>query len=120
MSTAPQARQFTNPILVAAAQKVETEQLQMLALDLAFRIEMALNCGLAQQIDQFRENSEGMPFFLRHLLRDLRALDQKDSTLSAPLKRRLRVALQPHDQTGSFKRTLLANEPGQLSSLAVR
>lgn len=113
-------RKFTNPILLDAAKKAEIENVMRQRDDLSLRVEMALMSGMARLLDVHLENSDGLPPFMRHLMRDLARLQQMVPREAATLRERLALGMQALDQTGSFKRTLIANEPGQLSTLAVR
>ncbi|QLI80464.1 hypothetical protein HZU75_02310 [Chitinibacter fontanus] len=117
---AKEPRKFTNPILREAEQKIEMEKTLRARDELAFRIEMALMSGMSRELDKHREQSDALPFFLRHLVRDLGRFNQKSPRAAALLKERLIQGTQPQDQTGSFKVSLAADETIHLTSLAVR
>ncbi len=120
MSSKKEPRKFTNPILREAEQKIELQNILRARDELAFRIEMALMSGMSREIDKQREQSEALPFFLRHLIRDLRQFSKVTPREAEALKDRLIQGIQSQDNTNSFDKTMKADQSAHLNSLAVR
>ncbi|WP_157669539.1 hypothetical protein [Chitinibacter sp. GC72] len=106
-------------MLIEAQQKLAIQQLLRDRDDLAFRIEMALMSGQSRQLTLFLEDSEGLTFFQRHLLKDLRQLHQHAPREAASLQEQLLQGL-PDGHQGAFDSQLKISQYPHLSSLAVR